>query len=335
MEIINNNPQVSVIVPMYNVEKYLAQCLDSIIGQSYSNLEILLVNDGTPDNSGAIADNYAAKDSRIKVFHRENKGVSAARNFGLDQATGDYVVFVDSDDSLSPDFVEYMLKIATETGAEFCLSTNVFVSANMNQVTNDIIKVYSAEQATCALLYPGITIGSWNKMYKRSLLVSKNIKFPTDFFMGEGLNFITTVSQLANKVGVGQRKVYFYRTDNAESATTKFNINKLINALDAIANIRKNLVLKTPKVIMSLDFHEWWTCFYALERMVFTSSQKMYPEQYKDFSQRLKSNAFRMLLKAQVSKATKVKIFSIWLSPKLTTKAFVWLKKYTDPKFRT
>ncbi|WP_163400499.1 glycosyltransferase family 2 protein [Flavobacterium fluviatile] len=327
METINSNLLVSIIVPMYNVEKYLVKCLDSITSQSHTNLEILLVNDGSPDDSGIIADNYAQKDMRVKVFHRENKGVSATRNFGLEQAIGEYVVFVDSDDYLSPDFVEYMLKIVSQTKAEFCLSKNIFTSTNMKQVTNDEIKVYSPEEATSALLYPGIVIGSWNKMFKRSLLEDKNIKFPTDFFMGEGLNFITTVSQLANKVGVGERKVYFYRTDNAESATTKFDINKLFNAFDAIKYIKKNLILKSPNVIAALEFHEWWTCFYALERIISTSSQKRYPNQYNDYSKRLKSGAFRMLLKARVSKNTKFKIFSIWISPKFITKAFVTIKK--------
>ena len=94
----NNTPKVSVIIPVYNVEKYLQKCLDSVINQTYKNLEIICVDDGSPDNSGGILDAYAQNDSRIIVIHQENAGVSAARNRGLDAATGEYIAFVDSDD---------------------------------------------------------------------------------------------------------------------------------------------------------------------------------------------------------------------------------------------
>ena len=94
----NLPPKVSVIVPVYNVEKYIAECIDSVLAQSYSNLELLLINDGSKDGSGAICDEYAVKDSRVRVFHKENKGVSFARNLGLDNAIGDYIIFLDSDD---------------------------------------------------------------------------------------------------------------------------------------------------------------------------------------------------------------------------------------------
>ena len=98
--------KISVIVPIYKVEKYLARCVDSIINQTYKNLEIILVDDGSPDGCGAMCDEYAKKDERIKVIHKENGGLSSARNAGLDIATGDYIAFVDSDDRLSSDAYE-------------------------------------------------------------------------------------------------------------------------------------------------------------------------------------------------------------------------------------
>ena len=108
----NNNPLISIIVPCYNVERYVEQCIRSIMGQSYKNIEIITVDDGSPDNSSQILDKLANEDSRIKVIHKQNAGVSAARNSGLDVATGDYVVFVDGDDYLAPDYVDYMLQLA-------------------------------------------------------------------------------------------------------------------------------------------------------------------------------------------------------------------------------
>ena len=104
-------PLISVIVPCYNVEEYLPKCIESILNQTYRNLEILLVDDGSPDNCGRICDEYAAKDSRIRIIHKKNGGLSDARNAALDVMTGEYVTFIDSDDYVSDDYVEYLYKL--------------------------------------------------------------------------------------------------------------------------------------------------------------------------------------------------------------------------------
>ena len=109
---------ISIIVPVYNVESYLRKCLDSILAQTYRDLEILVVDDGSTDGSGAICDEYAGKDDRIKVFHTENKGLSCARNLGLDSANGDWIGFVDSDDWIELDMYEVLLRKAEKTGAD-------------------------------------------------------------------------------------------------------------------------------------------------------------------------------------------------------------------------
>ena len=113
-------PLISVIVPVYKVEKYLRKCVDSIIAQTYKNLEIILVDDGSPDNCGAICDEYEKKDSRIKVIHKENGGLSSARNAGLDIASGEYIGFIDSDDFVSPRMYERMYDAIKRTGADLC-----------------------------------------------------------------------------------------------------------------------------------------------------------------------------------------------------------------------
>ena len=112
------NETISVIVPVYKVEPYLRECVDSIINQTYKNLEIILVDDGSPDNCGAICDEYAAKDSRVRVIHKENGGVSSARNAGIEAATGDYIGFVDSDDWIEPDMYENLLESLQRENAE-------------------------------------------------------------------------------------------------------------------------------------------------------------------------------------------------------------------------
>ena len=101
-----NTPKISVIVPVYNVEQYLPRCIESILAQTYNDFELLLINDGSSDNSGNICDEYAKNNSRVRVFHKENGGVSSARNMGLDNAQGEYVVFVDSDDFIRNKYLE-------------------------------------------------------------------------------------------------------------------------------------------------------------------------------------------------------------------------------------
>ena len=106
----NESPLISVIVPVYNVEEYLTQCIESIINQTYTNLEIILVDDGSTDQSGKICDEYAIKDDRIQVIHKENRGVGSARNVGLDTSKGEYVSFVDSDDYVDKNYIKILLK---------------------------------------------------------------------------------------------------------------------------------------------------------------------------------------------------------------------------------
>lgn len=142
---IESKLKVSVIVPIYNVEKYLKKCIKSIIGQTYENIEIILVEDGSPDNSSEICDEFAKMDKRIKVIHKKNEGVSAARNSGLDVATGDYVCFVDGDDYVMPDYVEYMLKLAIDNKTDISLTTEMFGNFQSNQIKEDKIEVWTGE----------------------------------------------------------------------------------------------------------------------------------------------------------------------------------------------
>ena len=113
---------ISIIVPVYNVEKYVAECIESIIKQTYQNLEILLIDDGSTDNSGKICDKYAEKDKRIKIIHKENGGVSSARNLGLDLAQGEYIAFIDSDDFVSNKYIESLYSAIEHKDAEIVLS---------------------------------------------------------------------------------------------------------------------------------------------------------------------------------------------------------------------
>ena len=172
---------ISVIVPVYNVQKYLRRCIDSILCQSYRNLEVLLINDGSSDGSGRICDEYAALDSRVKVIHQANGGVSCARNSGLEVAGGDYIGFVDSDDYIDPEMYERMLSAIHSSGADIAC---VGIIAESEQGENKKVircpqsmKVYDTEAALSEiLLSQDIGIGVWSKLYRRD--VFDQVRFP-------------------------------------------------------------------------------------------------------------------------------------------------------------
>ena len=173
----SKDAKVSFIVPVYNVEKYVKQCLDSISKQTYNNIEIIVVNDGTPDNSGKIADLCASKDNRIKVIHKINEGVSAARNDGLKIATGDYILFVDSDDYIEPDYTTYMLKLIESSKTDIAVSLNCFNERYNKQIKEDKIEIYSQVEVLEAIYLYKIGVAVWNKIYRREFLKQNNMQF--------------------------------------------------------------------------------------------------------------------------------------------------------------
>lgn len=165
---------ISVIVPVYNVEPYLRKCLDSILAQTYQDLEILIIDDGSTDGSGKICDEYK-QDERVRVFHTENHGLSAARNLGLDNATGDWIGFVDSDDWIEPDMYEVLLRKAEETGADV-VECGVYLESQNKVTIERHIQEVLVEDPLQGLIRGEILNRVWDKIWKRELFSS--IKFP-------------------------------------------------------------------------------------------------------------------------------------------------------------
>ena len=173
-------PLISVIVPIYGVEKYLEQCLDSILNQTYRQLEIILIDDGSPDRCGEICDRYASQDSRIQVIHQSNQGLSAARNAGMDMATGEYISFIDSDDYIAPHFYEKLLAGFKEHPEAKVTACRVFknedgeISPLNSKWDHQYPTIYSSRWCQDAIL--GKTyVNVWNKLYQAELL--KEIRF--------------------------------------------------------------------------------------------------------------------------------------------------------------
>lgn len=219
--------KVSVIVPVYNVEKYLRRCLDSIINQTYRNLEIILVDDGSPDNCGVICDEYASKDHRVQVIHRENGGLSVARNAGLDVATGEYIAFVDSDDWLADEFVE---KLHANAEQNALVVTNLFFWESdiknwtaMEQREFETIDSYEFwKRTTENECTPYIVACS--KLYPRKIF--NDLRFPEGLIHEDEAILHHVVNQV-NYIHVIHDPLYYYRQSNSSIMGQGFNPRRL------------------------------------------------------------------------------------------------------------
>ena len=235
-------PLISVIVPIYKVESYLTRCLDSIVGQTYRNLEIILVDDGSPDNCGAICDRYAEKDSRILVIHQQNAGVSAARNAGLDIMTGEYVTFVDPDDWLATEAVQVLYERLECDGSDIAVGrhTDIYEDGRENDrfccwMRDDVIT--SEDVLRDMGTTRQFVVASWGKLYRRELL--EGIRYPV-LTVGEDCWVYPDIIEKCKHISVVDQLIYFYY-QRADSAYHVYDSNGQRDSLEANLKLVKVL----------------------------------------------------------------------------------------------
>lgn len=232
-----NNPLISVLVPIFNSEKELRKCLDSIINQTYENLEIIIVNDGSTDKSGEICDEYQQKDQRIKAIHQKNRGIASTRNVCLSNATGDYIAFVDSDDSILPDMYRDMLEKSLETNADIviCDFKNVYPE-DMPKEDTPVIPFEEGEISPKKYAdkvsgeHCGALSIAWNKLYKRHLF--ENITYP-DGKIHEDDATIHRICHNCKKIFYMKKTYYLYYKNREGIMHKKFSAERL-DSTDAI-----------------------------------------------------------------------------------------------------
>ena len=212
---------ISVIVPVYNVESYVAECIESIQNQTYMNLEIILVNDGSTDASGDICDQYAAYDERIKVIHKENAGVSAARNTGIEAANGDYIAFVDSDDYIAPNMYEDMLRILKENDLDIleCTAFRDKGGEIIEGCNDGSLEIFNRDEALKMAMYDCF-VAVWSQLYKRSAI--DDVRFPVGRKFEDtavSYRFITNTK----RVGHINHCYYYYRLNLNSTTQTSFD----------------------------------------------------------------------------------------------------------------
>lgn len=212
-------PKISVVVPVYNVEDYLHRCIDSIIEQTFTDFELLLINDGSTDNSGAICDEYAAKDNRIRVFHKKNGGVSSARNLGLDNSIGDWVTFADSDDYTYSCWLENFVYRINNTNIDLIcqgFDTNKVTEAGL--VDQYGINFLGPVTDAIDLMYKSNILGyCWNKLYRLDIINSYSIRFDERINLKEDELFLFQYAQYCKLTLCIDRVGYYYNVPDWES----------------------------------------------------------------------------------------------------------------------
>ena len=274
---------ISIIIPIYNAEKYLSKCLDSIIAQSYTNWEAILVDDGSPDNCGKICDEYAAKDKRFKVIHQENKGVVNARNNALVNAKGDFLAFVDSDDTIEPTMLEEMHTFAEEKGADivYCNINAIFLN---NTCKVDIIKIENGEDAIKNLLIEKLQGWLWNKLIKKTFWDKCTITTNENAVVMEDTYISIQLFAHSPKIISIDSYLYNYNRTN-ENAATVLNKDVIIKAQSNIDNIYSWLVKKNLFEKYKKEFaHMAMTLKIALLRTDIDKAIKYHPYAHKRFS---------------------------------------------------
>ena len=253
------NELVSIVVPIYNVENYLRQCLDSIMGQTYQNFECLLINDGSPDHSADICREYVSKDSRFKYFEKKNGGVSSARNLGIEHSKGEYITFIDSDDWVDSDYLEVLYTTLLEEGADITVSTYKQFNIKDNCFYFHIFqrgydkKTFTGQELIDNLqalsFFDHSYSSTWGKLVK-SVRV-ETIRFNEETTLGEDMEFWYKLFLISDKIVYINKDTYIYRTSNDEYK--HFELEKIRSDIQQRLNFLAVLVARGMSVTSYVD----------------------------------------------------------------------------------
>ena len=320
-----DNELISVIIPVYNVEQYLEKCIDSIINETYKNLEIILVDDGSTDNSGKLCDLLAKKDSRIVVYHKENGGLSSARNFGIDKANGEFIGFIDSDDYIDNDMYETLHNLIKKDKSDvsMCGLYNIYANRKDSQVKEVKKYLMNAEEAIQMVLDSKITsVTAVNKLYRKEIF--NDLRYDLGK-TSEDAFIIVRLLDKCNLISVtNERKYYYYH--RANSITKKPFSEKSRDVLDAY-NLNYSIVEKKyPKIISSAKRRVLWAYFYVLDLLCVSEDRGKHDELANELIHKLKKDTIFILNSPYFTLKRKILFISLFISEKLYKKIILKLK---------
>lgn len=320
---------VSVIVPVYNVEECVNRCVDSLLEQSYLNVEIVLVDDGSTDNSGLICDEYAKKDKRVKVIHQDNGGLSAARNAGIEISSGDYLSFVDGDDYVSNDFISFLMNLLSKNGGDVAqcghfiqYSEKRKVEKNSNHETIVLNRVRAIE----SLCYNGrYDVTAWNKLYKKS--VFNNVSFPVGRLYEDTATSYHLAENADRFVVSMEPKYYYVQRYNSIANGRNFNNNKyqFIEVGDEMAfYVEKNY----PSLYQGANAKKCFVRLSTLSQLVNTHHYDK--ARIKSMRKVIVRLSLGLIMDSKVSKRDKLGVVAICLG--FPFYSFVWSKYYKQSR---
>lgn len=275
-------PLISVIVPVYKAEKYLHRCVDSLLAQTFQDFEILLVDDGSPDKSGKICDEYAKKDSRVRVFHKKNGGVSSARNVGLDNAVGEYLTFIDADDWIDVDCFEKGFSLLMQDNLDILQ----YSYKRISEIDDSIISVHDYECAPMGWIdfvqKDHFLVCVWGNFIRMAVIEKRHLRFDEKLHLAEDQLFIMTAMTLSERISQ-TKDIYYNYFQNSESATHNSKKEDIIKSSEELLKFGKKYQLFKPHIdrmivrfylelliINGGETHEFDSIFYA-ERINFKS----------------------------------------------------------------
>ena len=315
---------ISVIVPVYNVEKYLDRCVKSILSQSFSDFELLLVDDGSPDRCGEMCDEYAKGDSRIKAFHKRNGGLSDARNFGIEKALGEYLMFVDSDDYIHEQMLETLHRLITENDADLavCSAMDVFEGKEVTQVREIREFTLNKTESYKYMLRGDGLPSACNKLYKRQTV--GEVRFPVGKLYEDGF-FTPQILKRVEKTAVTSRPMYYYFR-RADSITTKPFRKGDLDVIEAYDICVRQVRELCPEALPFAEFRYRNAYFNVLDKMLMSDDCKSIPE-YKTTVKYLKSHTLDIIRDPGFGKMRKIAAVALKFSVPLYKKILLTKQK--------
>ena len=297
-------PLVSVIVPVYGVEKYINKCLESIINQTYRNLEIILVDDGTKDKSGEICEDYAKKDSRIKVYHKENGGLSDARNYGIEHSKGEYLTFIDSDDYVDTDYIEFLYELIKKGYKLALCSLHVVYTSNGGiwNKGNGEESIITGKQCIEMMCYhEEIETAAYAKLIHRDLF--QNVRFPKEkIFEDIGTSYL--LFDQCDKIICGFIPKYYYVIRENSIVTSSFNEKKL-DFIEMTNQMSDYVNAKYPDLEDATLRRLGYAYFSTLNQMLEVKGER-YKDIRRNFVSFLKENGHRIIKNPRTPKRDKL-----------------------------
>lgn len=304
MKKVGKEPLISVIVPVFNVEDYVGKCLDSIINQTYKNLEIIVINDGSNDGSGKICNNYAKKDERIKVIHQKNGGLSNARNTGINIAKGEYLAFIDSDDWVDGVYLQTLYHDIRQHQCDIAMVKHI-IEYQRARIDTSSSSEYELEPEVCLskMLYDDdVDISAWGKLYASKLF--KSIRFPD----GKCYEDSATTYKLimgSTKIYMHSLPLYHYNKTNSSSITNNFD-EKTLNLINETKTMTKDIAQQFPNLQKACERRLMWAHLSVLTKIA--TCKKANKEHIAKIINYIKKNSTQVLSNPYIPRRDKVGI---------------------------